>query len=148
MQYQYIIIPLIVAVLTQIIKLSIDKIKGNLNLKNIFLSYGGMPSAHTALAVSITTLAGITEGVDSLSFSIAFIFTMIIMRDAVTFRNILGNQGRLLNQLIHKMPDKEQKKLPHFMERVGHSISEVVAGAIWGTGSTYILYLLWNRVYG
>ena len=110
MPYAPILIPIIVAVLTQMIKLSIDKIRGNLNIKNIFISYGGMPSAHTALAVSATTLAGIIEGFDSTIFALGCIFTLIIMRDAVTFRNILGKQGKLLNEMVISLPKNEQKE--------------------------------------
>lgn len=144
MTYELIVIPLIVLVLTQIIKLSIDKIKGNLNLKNIFMSYGGMPSAHTALAVSVVTIVGIYEGLDSPLFAVAAVFTLIIMRDAVTFRHILGQQGKLFNYLVHKLPLPDQKKMPHFMERVGHSVNEVAVGAIWGAVATWILDYLFK----
>src|SRR3989338_6518814 len=147
MPYAPILIPIIVAVLTQIIKLSIDKIRGNLNIKNIFISYGGMPSAPTALAVSATTFAGIVEGFDSSIFALGFIFTLIIMRDAVTFRNILGKQGKLLNEMVGNLPKNEQKIMPHFMERVGHSFSEVVIGAVWGVLSTVILYKIFDYFY-
>jgi acid phosphatase family membrane protein YuiD len=146
MTYSLIIIPIIVVILTQILKLSIDKIKGNLNLKNIFISYGGMPSAHTALAISIVTMIGLTEGVASPIFAVALIFTLIIMRDAITFRNILGKQGKLLNQLIDKLSAADQKKMPHFLERVGHSASEVFVGAIWGVLSTLLLYFILNSL--
>jgi len=140
MEYKLIIIPLIIVIVTQILKLSIDKIKGNMNLKNIFISYGGMPSAHTAFACSITTLAGLHAGLNSIEFALAAVFTVLIMRDAVTFRNFLGQQGALLNTLVMKLNMKDQKNTPVFMERVGHSISEVAAGAIWGITSSYILY--------
>ena len=145
MAYQYILIPVAVVLITQIIKLSIDKIKGNLNLKNVFLSYGGMPSAHTAFSVSVATLIGMTQGFRSPLFAVALGFTLIVMRDAVTFRNILGQQGKLLNQFISTMPLREQKSMPHFLERIGHSFSEVVIGAGWGAVSTYVLYNLFNR---
>lgn len=142
--FQLIIIPLVVAIITQVLKLSIDSIKGNLNLKNIFISYGGMPSAHTALVVSVTTLVGIQQGLSSSLFAVSLIFTIIIMRDAVTFRNILGNQGKLLNQLVSNLPKIQRKNMPSFMERIGHSLSEVIIGAIWGAGSTFIIYTLVN----
>ncbi len=140
MSFILIIIPLIVLVLTQILKLSIDKIRGNLNLKSIFMSYGGMPSSHTSFAVSIVTLVGITEGFSSALFAVSTVFTLIIMRDAVTFRHILGQQGRLLNQLVKKLPGVEQKKMPHFQERLGHSLLEVGVGAVWGVCVTLGLY--------
>jgi len=139
MRYAPLLIPLIVAVVAQIIKLTIDKIKGNLNLKSIWLSYGGMPSAHTAFAVSVTTVAGIWSGWNSPLFAVATVFTLIIMRDAMTFRNFIGEQGKLLNVLIDRLPPEERKKLPHFMERVGHAPLEVLAGALFGITLTLLL---------
>lgn len=139
MPYAALAIPIIVAVLAQVVKLSIDKIKGNLNLKSIWLSYGGMPSAHTAFAVSVTTIAGMWDGWDSPLFAVAAVFTLIIMRDAMTFRNFMGEQGKLLNHLIERLPPDERQKLPHFMERVGHSPLEVLAGAVFGFVVTWLL---------
>lgn len=139
MSYAPLLIPLVVALSAQIVKLSIDKIKGNLNFKSIWLSYGGLPSAHTAFAVSATTVAGLWEGWDSPLFAVTVVFTLIIMRDAMTFRNFMGEQGKLLNELIARLPAEEQQKLPRFMERVGHSPLEVMVGALFGAALTFIL---------
>lgn len=139
MSYAPLCIPLVVAVAAQIVKLSIDTIKGNMNLKSIWLSYGGMPSAHTAFAVSATVVAGIWAGWNSPLFAVATVFTLIIMRDAMTFRNFMGEQGKLLNELIARLPAGEQKKLPHFMERIGHAPQEVLAGALFGIALTLLL---------
>ena len=59
MDYSYIIIPLIVGITSQVLKLLTDSVRGNFDLKNLLISYGGMPRAHTALATSITTLVGL-----------------------------------------------------------------------------------------
>lgn len=139
MPYAALVIPIIVAILAQVVKLSIDKIKGNLNLKNVWLSYGGMPSAHTAFAVSATTVAGLWDGWDSPLFAVAAVFTLIIMRDAVTFRNFMGEQGKLFNHLIERLPRDERHALPRFMERVGHTPLEVFTGAVFGFGITWLL---------
>lgn len=139
MDYAPLAIPLIVAVLAQVVKLSVDKIKGNLNLSNIWFSYGGMPSAHTAFAVSATTVAGLAAGWGSALFAVAAVFTLIIMRDAVTFRNFMGKQGRLFNALIEKLPAADRSTLPRFRERVGHTIPEVMTGAIFGVAGTLLL---------
>lgn len=136
-------IPIIVAVSAQVVKLSVDKVRGNLNLKNIWLSYGGMPSAHTAFAVSACTIAGLETGWDSPLFAVSVVFTLIIMRDAVTFRNYMGNQGKLFNTLVEKLPASDRPSLPHFMERVGHTVGEVAAGVVFGAALTLLLNWLW-----
>lgn len=142
MDWSYIIIPIIVLITSQVLKLLTDGIKGNFDLHNLFVSYGGMPSSHTAFAVSITTLVGLKEGYDSAIFAVALVFTLLVMRDAVAFRGLLGKQAKIFNQLIKKMPDAEKKYMPLFREQMGHSVLEVTAGTIWGIVLTYLLSLL------
>lgn len=142
MDLSYIIIPIIVLISSQVLKLLTDGIKGNFDLKNIFISYGGMPSSHTAFAISISTLVGLRVGFDSAIFAVSLVFALLIMRDAVGFRNILGKQAEVFNIMIKKMPAKDQKQIPLFRERMGHSIFEVTGGLIWGIILTYILNTL------
>jgi len=159
MDYSYIIIPIIVLITSQVLKLLTDGIKGNFDLRNLFISYGGMPSAHTAFAVSITTLVGLRIGFDAPIFGIALVFTLLIMRDATVFRNLLGRQAKVFNRFIATLPATEKKSakggsalptgqagsggdIPLFRERMGHSYLEVTGGVIWGIGLTYFLNLL------
>ena len=109
MDLSYIIIPIIVVITSQTLKLLTDGIKGNFDLKNMLLSYGGMPSAHTAFIVSITTLVGLRQGFDSAIFALALVFTLIVMRDSVGFRNILGRQAQVFNKVIEQLPEAEKK---------------------------------------
>lgn len=101
-----------------------------------------MPSAHTAFAVSITTLIGLRFGIDAPIFAIALVFTLLIMRDAVSFRSFLGRQAQVLNRIIDRLGEAEKKDLPYLSERIGHSMLEVLVGAVWGIGLTYFLNLL------
>ena len=39
-----------------------------------YLAYSGMPSGHSAMVVSLTTIIGLREGVDSAIFGLSFIF--------------------------------------------------------------------------
>jgi len=121
MNYAYLIIPLIVAISSQAIKLATDGIKGNFSFKNFFITYGGMPSTHSALTASITTLLGLKIGFASPIFAVSLVFTIIVMRDAVTFRKILGEQ---LNR------------------QLGHTTPQVLAGGAWGIIITYLLTLI------
>ncbi|MDD2807094.1 MAG: divergent PAP2 family protein [Patescibacteria group bacterium] len=139
MDLSYIIIPIIVLITSQIIKLLTDGIKGNFDLQNIFISYGGMPSSHTALTVSLTTLIGLRNGFDNPLFAVALVFALLTMRDAVAFRGLLGKQAKVFNQLVKRLKADEQKNLPLFREQMGHSIFEITGGIIWGIGLTIIL---------
>jgi len=140
MEYSLIIIPIIVVFATQILKLSIDGIKGNFNLKNIFLVYGGMPSAHAALVTSLTTMVALVTGFKSVTFAIALIFSFIIIRDAFTIRKYLGDQGKIVNELAKKLSKPDQKKYPSLPTQVGHTVLEVLMGIIWGFALTIVLY--------
>lgn len=142
MDYSYIIIPVIVGITSQVLKLLTDSIKGNFDFKNLFSSYGGMPSSHTAFSVSITALVGLRIGFDAPIFAMALVFTLLIMRDAVSFRGFLGKQAAVCNRLIETLPATDKNKIPRFRERMGHSFLEVIGGAIWGIGLTYFLNLL------
>jgi len=147
MDYTYIIIPIIIAIVSQAIKLATDGIKGNFDLKNFWITYGGMPSTHSALTVSMTTLVGLRIGFDSAIFAVALVFSLIIMRDAVTFRNLLGKQAELLNQIAGKLTNKEINCPIHWRERMGHSLPEVLVGAGLGAVLTMILSLLLVGLY-
>ncbi|OGY47850.1 MAG: hypothetical protein A3J62_01470 [Candidatus Buchananbacteria bacterium RIFCSPHIGHO2_02_FULL_38_8] len=142
MDYSYIIIPIIVLITSQALKLATDGIRGNFDLQHLFISYGGFPSAHTAFSVSITTLVGLRFGIDAPLFAITLVFTLLVMRDAVAFRNIMGKQARVCNSLRETLPESKKNNIPRLRERMGHSLLEVSAGAVWGIAITYFLNLL------
>ncbi len=144
MAFRTLLIPLIVAVLAQVVKLGIDRVRGNLNVKNLWLSYGGMPSAHSAFAVSAATSAGLADGWTSPLFAVATAFSLIIMRDAMTFRNFMGHQARLLNRLATQLPNDQRGEIPRLHEQIGHSPAQVLAGAVFGVLSTLLLHILFG----
>ena len=141
MDLSYIIIPIIVGITSQVLKLLTDGIKGNFDLKNLYENYGGLPSSHTAFSTSITALIGLRLGLTDPIFGVALVFTLLIIRDAMGFRNMLGKQAKTFNLFIDQLP-AGQKKIPRFREQIGHSPIEVIAGIIWGVGLTYFLFLL------
>jgi hypothetical protein len=139
--YQLIIIPLVVGAVTQIIKLIIDGIPNNLNWQHLYNDYGGMPSSHTAFVVSLVTAVAFREGFGSAAFAISLIFMIIVIRDAVGFRRQLGKNATITNLLAEEI-FKKKKGVPHLRERIGHTIPEVLAGALLGFSLTAILYLV------
>ena len=69
------------------------------------------------------------------------IIIIIIIDDAVRLRMYLGDQGRYLNMLVEQL-DIDQTKFPRLKERVGHRVSEVIVGGIYGFLLTIILVKL------
>ena len=140
MNYQLIIIPIAAALITQLIKMIINGIKGKFSWKDMN-RYGGMPSSHTATVVSLAASVGYFEGWNSAAFAVALMFALVVIRDAGGFRRILSNHAVELNQLVHSMNPTEKSQYPHLVERLGHTPLELFFGAIAGLVIT-VLYIL------
>jgi acid phosphatase family membrane protein YuiD len=139
--YKLFLIPVIVLIISQFIKMVIEIINGKFSWKNIG-KYGGMPSSHTAFVVSLVTLAGLVDGINSLSFSITFVLATLIIRDATGLRHYLSNHSKVINLLIEKLPDSEEIEFPHIEERLGHTTFQVLNGFILGLFLTILLFKL------
>lgn len=131
-QYKVFIIPVMVGAITQFIKYLIYIKKHGWNFKYI-MTHGHMPSAHTAFIISLVTSVGLfdDDGIKSGAFAVALILAIIVIDDAVRLRMYMGDQGRYLNMLIRQLP-VDAKQFPHFKERLGHRVSEVVVGGVFG----------------
>ena len=133
-----VVIPFTTWCTVQILKFIFDLITHKkMNFKRLYGS-GGMPSSHSATVMSITTMAGLLEGFDSLAFAACFGFSIIVMYDAAGVRRAAGKQARVLNQIIANYKEINiQEKL---VELLGHTPIEVVVGAIFGVVETLALY--------
>lgn len=138
--YGVFIIPILVSLIVQAIKFVLYSLKHGWDIRYAF-THGHMPSAHTALAVSLVTSVGFYEGIGDASFAIAIVLAFIIIDDAARLRMHLGDQGRYLNMLIEQL-DIDEKKFPRLKERTGHRISEIIVGAILGLALTFIFIKL------
>lgn len=134
-------IPVITWALVQSVKVISDLIvHKKLNIKR-FWGSGGMPSSHSAFVTSLTTVAALSEGLDSLIFATCLIFSLVVMYDAAGVRRAAGKQAKVLNQIIESKGDINiQEKL---IELLGHTPVEVFVGATVGVISAIILYNAW-----
>jgi acid phosphatase family membrane protein YuiD len=131
------ILPIAVGLLAQLVKFLLYTVRNGWHPEYIF-THGHMPSAHTAFAVSLLTSIGYFEGLDSGAFAVTVGLAFLIIDDAVRIRMHLGDQGRYLNMLIEQLKlDKNQ--FPRLKERVGHRVSEVVVGGVFGLVITSLL---------
>lgn len=135
------IIPLAVALIIQVIKIIIEIIKGTFSWKRI-IGYGGMPSDHTGLIVSLTTLIALNYGLGSVYFALSFMLTVFIIRDAIGLRRHLADHSKAINKLINDLPDQLEFKYAVLEEKIGHTVSEVTVGAILSIIITYIFYII------
>lgn len=134
-------IPVITWFLVQTLKVISDLLMHKkLNIKRLWGS-GGMPSSHSAFVTSLTTVAALSKGLESLEFAICIIFSAIVMYDAAGVRRAAGKQAKVLNQIIENDGDINiQEKL---VELLGHTPFEVLAGAIVGVLMAIVLYNIW-----
>lgn len=134
------IIPVIAGLASQVLKLAFT-VRGGRPDWRVLNEYGGMPSSHTAFMVSLSTAVGLHEGFASAAFAVAFITMLIIIRDAIGFRQYLSEHGRLIAGLLSQLPPKDQTELkPHLQERLGHTPLEAFVGGLLGIGITLLFY--------
>ena len=93
---KYIYVPILLWIGIQTFKLVYDLVTTKkFNFKRI-LGAGGMPSSHSAVVTSITTLIGKYQGVGSPIFALSLIVALVVMYDACGVRRAAGKQARLL----------------------------------------------------
>lgn len=121
------------------------KKRGNFTFSD-FLYYafksGGMPSGHTASFTALTLSIGLFYGFNTPVFALALCTTIIFVYDAVNVRYAVGEHGKLLNE-IAKSDHNPRTKPQKIVE--GHTIPQVIVGAILGTAISFTLYFV---VYG
>lgn len=142
--YAMIFIPMIVGGITQVVKYIVYSLKHGWNL-HYAMTHGHMPSAHTAFIVSLVTAVGFLDGFHTGAFAVAAALAIIVIDDAVRLRMYMGDQGRYLNMLIRQL-DVDTDKFPRLKERIGHRISEVIVGGIFGFLLTVGMVYLLNRI--
>jgi hypothetical protein len=105
-----------------------------------FIGTGGMPSSHAAAVSSLATSVGVTYGFDSALFTVALIFTLIVMFDAQGVRLATGRQAEILNKMLDDIYWKKKLDEDELKELIGHTPVEVFAGAFLGIIVSLLFY--------
>lgn len=138
------VIPAIVVVLTQILKVVSNLVKEQKIDFSKLLTDGGMPSSHSATVCSLATIVALESSVASTQFAIALILAVIVMHDASGVRYAAGKHAEILNLVIEKDENLKENlnKNKKLTELLGHTKLEVIAGAITGIILSVIIYML------
>lgn len=132
MTNKYIYVPMILWFLIQTFKVLHDLYKTKkFNFRRI-LGAGGMPSSHSAVVVSISTLIGKNYGVDSAIFALSLIFALVVMYDACGVRRAAGKQAKLLNEIVNTPGLSSIEVKGKLQEALGHTPVQVFVGALIG----------------
>ena len=129
---KYIVIPILVGITTQCIKFIIETIKTKkINIIRLFDGMGGMPSTHSALVSSLSTIIYLNYGIESPLTSVTIIFSLIVIYDSMGIRYESGKQAQIVNRLTGS----------NLKEQLGHKPLETLIGVFLGI----ILTILINR---
>ena len=91
-----------------------------------------MPSSHSAIVVSLATLIGKYQGVDTPIFALALIMAFVVMYDACGVRRAAGKQAALLNKIIETPGLIGVQVSERLVEVLGHTPVQVFVGALLG----------------
>lgn len=128
--FRCIIVPLIVAILSQMLKTFIESFKTKrIDIIRFFDGMGGMPSTHSSLVASLSTIIYLNYGIYSPLFSIALIFSLITIYDSMGIRYESGNQAKIINKIANSS----------LKEKLGHKPIESFVGVLLGIVITIIL---------
>ena len=116
-------------VIAQLIKYILGSIKnGSWFDSSVVLHSGNMPSVHTATVVSLVTVIGLKDGIDTALFATALLFAAVVAYDAMGVRRSSGEQGQSIREAIKNKSMKA--RIPYVA--LGHTKLEVAVGAILG----------------
>ena len=102
---------------------------------------GGMPSSHTSLVTTLTLAVAAEEGVGSSIFAVALCFSGYFVFEATGLRQEVGNQARILNEMIEEFVTDHHMHVDaaRLRELVGHTWSEVLGGFLVGV-AVFLVY--------
>jgi len=131
--YEVLAAGLLSAFFAQVIKFAIFTIQSRrINFK-IFTTTGGMPSAHSAGVMGLSTTVGLISGFSSIVFAIALGFSLVTMYDAAGVRRAAGKTAACLNRMMDDFYHHDVKAAGgKLKELLGHTPFEVIMGAIFG----------------
>lgn len=144
--YEVIICGLLSAFVAQILKFILFTVQSRrINFK-IFTTTGGMPSAHSAGVMGLSTMVGILQGFDSILFASCLGFSMIIMYDAAGLRRAAGKTAASLNRMMEDFYHHDLQSVGgKLKELLGHTPLEVFVGAVLGVVFAYAFHWILIR---
>ncbi len=130
--FLYLISPFLTWLIVGCTKFLLTSLKnGRVSLDNIGL--GGMPSNHSAVIANASITIYLLDGLGP-AFLVINALGFLFIMDALDLRIKIGLMANEINKLSHS-----KNKL---RERIGHKLSEVIAGILFGALIGYLAFLL------
>ena len=131
-EYIYLITPFFAWLVTGITKFAINSLK-NGRLAYDLIGYGGMPSNHSAIVCSIAAMIALKQGINDPSFGVAIALAFIVILDATSLRQKVGQHAKAINSIDERFS---------LRERIGHTRLEILAGVVSGGLSAWLLFTI------
>ncbi len=136
--YEIIINGIESAIIAQLLKFIGHIIKTKKVDFQVLATTGGMPSAHTAGVVALSTTVGLICGFESVEFAIALGYALVVMYDAAGLRRSTGKIAACLNKIRDDFYAHGQMPAERLKELLGHTPFEVFVGALLGIYMAYV----------
>jgi acid phosphatase family membrane protein YuiD len=131
---------LLSGLIAQLLKVLIEFLTTRrLNLLRLF-DNGGMPSSHTALVTTLTIGVARYAGMGSSLFAVTLVFSLYFVFEAAGLRQEVGNQARVLNELLDELRQTHHVDRSRLKELVGHTWGEVFGGLLLGLLVAWVAY--------
>ena len=111
-------------------------------LRAMIFGSGGMPSAHTAAAIGLTTALLLTEGSFSPLPIVMGMVSIVVMTDATAVRLEAGRHARFLNRMVEEGREPAPEDGKRFQTMLGHTVAQVAVGFAIGLASALLLSLI------
>ena len=102
---------------------------------------GGMPSSHTSLVTALTLGVAQLEGSGSAIFAMVLVFSIYFVFEATGLRQEVGQQAKVLNEILDELYQSHHLDSGRLKELVGHTWSEVLGGGVLGV----VVFFLWRH---
>jgi acid phosphatase family membrane protein YuiD len=104
------------------------------------LDTGGMPSSHTSVVTTLTVGVAVYQGISSPLFGVSLILSLYFIFEATGLRQEVGNQAKVLNEIIEKFKETHHFNSDSLRELIGHTWAEVVGGFALGLLVALLVY--------
>lgn len=139
----YYLVPLIVATISQSIKIIIDLFSGKSFNRYTLISSGGMPSTHSTITSSALVMVILFEWLFSVSTMMFGVLCIIVWYDAANVRYESGKHAQYINSLKYQIHEVMEHDHIHennnivvwdmLRERLGHTWQEIIVWILFGS---------------
>ncbi len=134
--------------LAQGLKIPMDRVFSKAKIKrwnwSLMVSYGGMPSSHSALVVGAAHAIGLYHGFNTPAFALAVAVCMVVIYDATGVRRQAGIQAQKINVIVDELLAGHPINEKALREVLGHTPLEVLGGIILALVVVTLIWLVWR----